>query len=116
MSYWITLKAFDHESLDALLKTFCSKLLCSEINSKHWDQSGPMNFPTKNQRYTVLKSPHVYKKSREQFEMKIYSRLLGFIVKPNEESSFEDYLLDIRRNFPVGVSLKIVRKGSMIEE
>ena len=54
MSYWITLKAFDHESLDALLKTFCSKLLCSEINSKHWDQSGPMNFPTKNQRYTVL--------------------------------------------------------------
>ena len=116
MSYWITLKAFDYESLDALSKIFCSKLLCSEINSKHWDQSGPMNFPTKNQKYTVLKSPHVYKQSREQFEMKIHTRLLGLTVLSNEESRFEDYLLGIRRNFPVGVSLKIVRQGCMIEE
>lgn len=113
MIYWITLKAFDHESLDALSKIFRSKLLRAEINHL---QSGPMKFPKKNRKYTVLKSPHVYKQSREQFEMKIHTRLLGLTVLSNEESRFEDYLLNIRRNFPVGVSLKIVRQGCMIEE
>ncbi|EQL60118.1 30S ribosomal protein S10 [Helicobacter pylori FD719] len=40
---------------------------------------GPIPLPTKNKRYTVLRSPHVNKDSREQFEIRVYSRLIDII-------------------------------------
>ena len=43
---------------------------------------GPIPLPTKRTLYTVVKSPHVYKKGREQFEMRVHKRLVD-IVNPN---------------------------------
>ncbi|WP_390601837.1 30S ribosomal protein S10, partial [Helicobacter pylori] len=40
---------------------------------------GPIPLPTKNKRYTVLRSPHVNKDSREQFEIRVYSRLIDIV-------------------------------------
>lgn len=70
----IKLKAFDHELLDKsteeivkVVKKTGSKIL------------GPIPLPTKVSRYTVLRSPHVDKKSREQFEMRIHKRLIDIL-------------------------------------
>ena len=70
----IRLKAFDHKLLDQstweIVET--AKRTGAQV-------SGPIPLPTKITRYTVLKSPHVDKKSREQFEMKIHKRLVDII-------------------------------------
>ena len=46
---------------------------------------GPIPLPTEINRYTVLRSPHVNKKSREQFEVRTHKRLL-YIVDPNQQT------------------------------
>ena len=70
----IRLKAYDHKLLDQstweIVET--AKRTGAQV-------SGPIPLPTKITRYTVLKSPHVDKKSREQFEMKIHKRLVDII-------------------------------------
>ena len=63
---------------------------------------GPVPLPTKIERYTVLKSPHVNKKSREQFEMRTHKRLLD-IVDPTAKTVDELKKL----NLPSGVDINI---------
>ena len=63
---------------------------------------GPVPLPTKIERYTVLKSPHVNKKSREQFEMRTHKRLLD-IVEPTAKTVDELKKL----NLPSGVDINI---------
>ncbi len=70
----LRLKAYDHRVLDRSVVAIVEavKRSGSEIR-------GPIPLPTKNKRYTVLRSPHVNKDSREQFEIRVYSRLIDII-------------------------------------
>ena len=67
----IRLKAFDHYSLDKSTKEIARTVLRTGARS-----AGPIPIPTKRTVYTVLRSPHVDKKSREQFETRIHKRLI----------------------------------------
>lgn len=67
----IKLKAFDHRLLDQSVKEII------EIARKTGVEiAGPVPLPTKKEIYTVLRSPHVNKKSREQFILKSHKRLV----------------------------------------
>ncbi|MBI5678795.1 MAG: 30S ribosomal protein S10, partial [Planctomycetes bacterium] len=63
---------------------------------------GPVPLPTRIERYTVLRSPHVDKKSREQFEIRTHKRLID-IVEPTAKTM--DALNKI--NMPAGIEIKI---------
>ena len=67
----IRLKAFDHGVLDQAAAD-----IVRTAEKTGAQVSGPIPLPTKIERWTVLRSPHVDKKSREQFEIRIYKRLL----------------------------------------
>ena len=93
----IRLMAYDHRLLDqstqAILQT--AKRTGAKV-------SGPIPLPTKISKYTVLRSPHVDKKSREQFEMRIHKRLLD-ILEPTPKTI--DALMKF--NLPAGVDVEI---------
>ena len=73
----IRMEAYDHRALDASAKEIVEHT--RRTNAK---VSGPVPLPTRIERYTVLRSPHVNKKSREQFEMRSHKRLID-IKEPN---------------------------------
>lgn len=62
---------------------------------------GPIPLPTKREIYTVLRSPHVDKKSREQFEMRTHKRLVDILTSPNTIEALQQI------NIPAGVDIKI---------
>lgn len=64
--------------------------------------SGPIPLPTRTSKYTVLRSPHVNKKSREQFEMRTHKRLID-IIEPS--SAVMDSLMKLE--LPAGVDVEI---------
>jgi small subunit ribosomal protein S10 len=103
MIYWICMKAFGHEDLDRYLVDLSEK--ASEVGL---ELKGPLNLPRRVKRFTVLKSPHVNKTSREQFEMRIHSRLIGFAHRDTDV--LEVFMTDMKRKFPVGLNLKITRE------
>ena len=76
----IRLKAFDHKLLDQSASEIVetAKRTGARI-------AGPVPLPTKIERYTVLRSPHVDKKSREQFEIRTHKRLLD-ILDPTQQT------------------------------
>ncbi|MGI6394038.1 MAG: 30S ribosomal protein S10 [bacterium] len=75
----IKLKAFDHKILDQSV----SEII--ETASRSGAQvAGPIPLPTKIHKYCVLRSPHVNKKSREQFEMRIHRRILDILNPTNQ--------------------------------
>ena len=67
----IRLRAFDHAVLDQAAAD-----IVRTVEKTGGRVSGPIPLPTKTQRWTVLRSPHVDKKSREQFELKTHKRLI----------------------------------------
>ena len=67
----IRLKAFDHAVLDQAAAD-----IVRTVEKTGAKVSGPIPLPTKLQRWTVLRSPHIDKKSREQFELKTHKRLI----------------------------------------
>ena len=67
----IRLKAFDHAVIDQ-----ASADIVRTAEKTGAQVSGPIPLPTKTQRWTVLRSPHVDKKSREQFELKTHKRVI----------------------------------------
>jgi small subunit ribosomal protein S10 len=72
-----------------------------------WNQAigsvaGPVPLPTRIERYTVLRSPHVDKKSREQFEVRTHKRLI-YISEPTTKTV--DALSKL--NMPAGVDIRI---------
>ncbi len=71
----IKLKSYDHRLLDKWVKEIIEKV----EKQPGVKICGPIPLPTKRELYTVLRSPHVNKKSREQFEMKIHKRLIDII-------------------------------------
>lgn len=64
---------------------------------------GPVPMPTKIKKYTVLRSPHVNKKSREQFETRVHSRLVELL---NPQQQTIDSLMKL--NLAVGVDVEMV--------
>ena len=93
----ITLKAFDHRLLDA-----SAVQIVEAAEGTGAQVSGPIPLPTVKNRYTVLRSPHVDKKSREQFELRTHKRLLD-IMEPTSKTI--DALT--RLNMPAGVDISI---------
>ena len=93
----IKLKAYDHtlidKSTDKIVRT--AKSTGAVI-------SGPIPLPTKRTVYTVLRSPHVDKKSREQFETRIHKRLIDIL---NSSSKTVDALMKLE--LPAGVDIEI---------
>ena len=67
----IRMEAYDHRALDASAKEIVEH--ARRTNAK---VSGPIPLPTRIERYTVLRGPHIDKKSREQFEMRTHKRLI----------------------------------------
>ena len=93
----ISLRAYDHilldKSTDKIVKT--AKSTGAII-------SGPIPLPTKRSIYTVLRSPHVDKKSREQFQTKIHKRMIEII---NSTPKTVESLMKL--DLPAGVDIEI---------
>ena len=70
----LKLKAYDHRVLDRSVAA-----IIEAVKRTGAEIRGPIPMPTKIKRYTVLKSPHVNKKSREQFEMRIHARMIDIL-------------------------------------
>lgn len=95
----IRLKAFDHKLLDrsaAEIVETARKIGASV--------RGPVPLPTRINRYTVLRSPHVDKKSREQFEVRTHQRLID-IVQPKQATV--DALMRLDLSAGVNVEIKL---------
>ena len=97
----IRLRAFDHRILDQSVKE-----IVETIQRTGAQLRGPIPLPTKIERFTVNRSPHVDKKSREQFEIRTHKRLLD-IVDPTP--STVDALMKIELPAGVDVVLKQMR-------
>ena len=93
----IRLKAFDHRILDQSASQIVETAERTGANV-----TGPLPLPTRIKRWTVTRSPHVDKDSREQFEMRIHKRLID-ILDPTSKTV--DALT--RLNLPAGVDIEI---------
>ena len=93
----IRLKAYDHEILD----NSAQKIVDSAIKTGA-DVSGPVPLPTEVEIITILRSVHVNKKSREQFEQRTHKRLID-IINPTQKTV--DTLMKV--NLPAGVDIEI---------
>ena len=67
----IKMESYDHRALDA-----SAKEIVEHARKTNARVSGPVPLPTRIERYTVLRSPHIDKKSREQFELRTHKRLI----------------------------------------
>ena len=95
----IRLRAFDHRVLDQSTKEIVNtaKRTGAEVR-------GPIPLPTKIEKYTVLRGPHIDKKSREQFEMRTHKRLLD-IVDPTPQTVDALMKLDLAAGVDVEIKL-----------
>ncbi len=93
----IRLKAFDHRVLDQ-----SAGEIVNTAQRTGAQVSGPIPLPTKIRRVTVLRSPHIDKKSREQFEIRTHVRLID-ILQPTSQTV--DDLMKL--NLPAGVDVEI---------
>jgi len=93
----IRLKAFDHRILDQ-----SAKKIVDIAKRTGADVSGPIPLPTERDVITVLRAPHKYKDSREQFEIRTHKRLID-ILNPTPKTV--DSL--IRLDLPAGVDIEI---------
>ena len=97
----IRMEAYDHSVLDqsALEIVDTAKRSGAQVH-------GPIPLPTRIERYTVLRSPHIDKKSREQFEIRTHKRLID-VVHPTGKTI--DALNKL--SLPAGVDIKIKASG-----
>ena len=95
----IRLKAFDHRVLDASTQEIVSTAKRTGAQVR-----GPIPLPNNIEKYTVLRSPHVDKKSREQFEMRTHKRLLD-IVDPTPQTVDALMKLDLAAGVDVEIKL-----------
>jgi len=95
----IRLKAFDHRVLDQSAKEIVSTAKRTGARVR-----GPIPLPTRMERITVLRSPHIDKKSREQFEIRTHKRMLD-IVDPTPQTV--DALMKLDLASGVDVEIKV---------
>ena len=93
----VRLRGFDIELIDQ-----SSRAIAQTVAKAGAQVAGPIPLPTRINKYTVLRSPHVNKKSREQFEMRTHKRLIDII---NPSSAVMDALM--RLELPAGVDVEI---------
>jgi small subunit ribosomal protein S10 len=93
----IRLEAFDHEALDS-----SATEIVDTAKRTGARVAGPIPLPTRIERYTVLRSPHIDKKSREQFEIRTHKRLI-YISDPTAKTV--DSIS--RLNLPAGVDIRV---------
>ena len=95
----IRLNAFDHRVLDTSTSEIVDTAKRTGANVR-----GPIPLPTKIEKYTVLRSPHVNKKSREQFEIRTHKRLLD-IIDPTPQTVDALMKLDLAAGVDVEIKL-----------
>jgi len=95
----IRLKAFDHRVLDQSTGQIVSTAKRTGARVR-----GPVPLPRRIQRFTVLRSPHVNKKSREQFEIRTHKRLID-IVDPTPQTVDALMKLDLAAGVAVEIKL-----------
>ena len=93
----IRLKAYDHKVIDQSAKQIVDTALRTGATI-----AGPIPLPTKKTLYTVVKSPHIYKKGREQFEMRVHKRLID-VFNPTPKTI--DSLMNL--SLPAGCDVEI---------
>lgn len=93
----VRLRGFDVELIDQ-----SSKSIVSTVIKAGAEVAGPIPLPTRTNKFTVLRSPHVNKKSREQFEMRTHKRLIDIL---NPTSKVMDALMKLE--LPAGVDVEI---------
>ncbi len=93
----IKLKSYDHRVLDQSVKA-----IIETARRYGATISGPIPLPTKRSLFTVLRSPHVDKKSREQFEIRVHKRLI-------ELSDVTPDIIDVlnKLEIPAGVDIEV---------
>ena len=96
----IRLKAFDHRILDNSTReiVYTAKRTGAQV-------CGPIPLPTRIERFTVLRGPHVNKKSREQFEIRTHKRVLD-IVDPTPQTVDALMKLDLASGVDVEIKLQ----------
>ena len=93
----IKLKAYDHKLLDESAKAIVDTLTRDGASF-----SGPIPLPTEKEIITILRSPHVNKDSREQFEQRTHKRIID-VYTPSQKTVNDMSTLDM----PAGVSIEI---------
>ncbi len=94
----IRLKAYDHNLIDK-----SAEKIIRNVRQTGALISGPVPLPTQKTIYTVLRSPHVDKKSREQFEIRVHKRLIDI---HNATPKTIDSLMKLE--LPSGVDIEII--------
>jgi small subunit ribosomal protein S10 len=97
----IRLKAYDHRVLDQ-----STNEIVNTAKRTGAQVAGPIPLPTVKNKYCVLRSPHVDKKSREQFEIRTHKRLMD-ILEPTQDTVDALMKLDL----PAGVDVEIKAFG-----
>jgi len=93
----IRLKAYDHKIIDAAAKQIVDTAMRTGATI-----IGPVPLPVKRSTFTVVKSPHVFKKGGEAFEMRVHKRLIDIVdAKPKTIDSLQNLSL------PAGVDAEI---------
>ena len=95
----LRLKSFDHKLLDVSMGE-----IVETVKNTGAAVLGPVPLPTRRELYTVLRSPNVDKKSREQFELKTHKRLLD-IVDPTSKTI--DAITNLNLPSGVGIDIKL---------
>ena len=94
----IRMEAYDHEVLDRTAQE-----IVETATNTGAVVHGPIPLPTRIERYTVLRSPHIDRKSREQFEIRTHKRIID-ILKPTSKTI---EALNKGLTLPPGVDIKI---------
>ncbi len=95
----IRLKAYDHRILDQSAKEIVNTAKRTGAQVR-----GPIPLPTRIEKFTVLRSPHIDKKSREQFEIRTHKRVLD-IVEPTQQTVDALMKLDLAAGVDVEIKL-----------
>ncbi len=95
----IKLKSYDHTLVDN-----SAEKIVKAVKATGAIVSGPIPLPTEKERYTVLRSPHVNKKSREQFQLCTYKRLVDIF---STSSKTVDALMKLELPSGVDVEIKV---------
>ena len=96
----IRLKAYDHRLLDQSVRE-----IVDTVRRTGGRVTGPIPLPTRIERFTVNRSPHVDKKSREQFEIRTHKRLLD-ILEPTQQTIDALGKLDLAAGVDVEIKLQ----------
>ena len=95
----IRMEAYDHQALDA-----SAREIVDHAKRTQAKVAGPIPLPTRIEKFTVNRGPHIDKKSREQFEMRTHKRLLD-IVEPTPQTVDALMKLDLAAGVDVEIKL-----------